>query len=123
MNFYSILAVGSGGFIGAILRYSVSTFVPKIGSFPLPTLLVNIIGSFIMGLLVAIFVEFSANENLRLFLTTGLLGALTTYSTFAIESYMLFSHSFIVAIFNILFNLIGSISAAAIGYKIVIGHL
>ena len=120
MSISALFAVGSGGFIGAVLRYVVNSIVGKLGNFPLSTLTVNIVGSFIMGLLTATFIHFIANEQLKLFLTTGFLGALTTYSTFAIESFVLFEDKyFFVFGLNLFLNLFGSIIAAAIGYKII----
>jgi len=116
-----LIAVGSGGAIGAILRYIINNLVGKIDNFPLSTLTVNIVGSFIMGILTAVFIQISANEQIKLFLTTGLLGALTTYSTFAIESFVLYEDKyFLLFVINLILNLTGSIIVAGIGYKLVI---
>ncbi|MEM7308809.1 MAG: fluoride efflux transporter CrcB [Planctomycetota bacterium] len=83
-----LLAIGLGGFVGAILRYSISSFVQGriAGSFPAGTLAVNVLGSFALGLLVAL-LQSRADfpEPWRLFLTVGVLGALTTFSTFGYE--------------------------------------
>lgn len=87
--------------------------------FPLGILLVNLIGSFIIGVLFAYFSFNTVNVNLKAFLTTGFLGALTTYSTFAIESYLLFGTSIYLALTNIALNLIGTIIAAGSGYKLI----
>lgn len=118
-NFYNILAVGIGGFLGAILRFYISTEVIKIfpNSIPMSTLFVNLTGSFLMGVMVSIFLHFTPSEILKGFLTIGFLGALTTYSTFAIESYNLLNNNFYYGILNILLNAIGSIVFVAIGYK------
>ena len=122
MNFtwQTILAVGSGGFLGATLRFYTGIVVSKNfpNDIPLATLGVNIVGSFIMGLLVALFLTFTPSHLIKLFLLTGFLGALTTYSTFAIESYFLLNTSLWLGIVNIILNLIGSILAAASGYKL-----
>lgn len=119
-NFYNVLAVGAGGFLGAISRFYISTEIIRVfpNSIPMGTLFVNIIGSFLMGLLVAIFLHFTPSEPLKGFLTIGFLGALTTYSTFAIESYNLLNNNFYYGILNILLNAIGTIISVAIGYKI-----
>jgi len=120
-NWLSFLAVGSGGFLGASLRFYVGLVVAK--KFPhdisFATLGVNIVGSFIMGLLVGIFLVYIPSNYLKLFLLTGFLGALTTYSTFAIESFFLLNNSIFMGIVNIILNLVGSILAAGIGYKII----
>ena len=120
LNWSMILAIGLGGFLGSIARaYAVhftNKHVPM--EFPLGILLVNLIGSFIIGLLFAYFSHYTISTNLKAFLTTGFLGALTTYSTFAIESYLLFGTSLYLAITNITLNLVGTIVAAGSGFKL-----
>lgn len=120
LNWSMILAIGLGGFLGSIARaYAVhftNKHVPM--EFPLGILLVNLVGSFIIGLLFAYFSNYTVSTNLKAFLTTGFLGALTTYSTFAIESYLLFGTSLYLAITNITLNLIGTIVAAGSGFKL-----
>lgn len=87
----NILLVGLGGFLGSTLRYLVYIFVDKrfIGSFPIATFSVNIIGSFILGLLVALSFKNSLSESMRLLLAVGLCGSFTTFSTFAMENFSL----------------------------------
>ena len=120
LNWSMILAIGLGGFLGSISRaYSVhftNKYIPI--EFPLGILLVNLVGSFIIGLLFAYFSHYTVSPNIKAFLTTGFLGALTTYSTFAIESYLLFGTSLYLAIANITLNLVGTIVAAGSGFKI-----
>lgn len=87
-----ILLVGIGGFIGAILRYLLSNLIQNDGaSFPLGTLVVNFIGTLLLGLVVysAELFEF-INQDIRIFLTIGVLGAFTTMSTFGLESFNMF---------------------------------
>lgn len=121
LNWSMVLSIGLGGFLGAIARaYAVhftNRFFPL--EFPLGILLVNLIGSFIIGILFAYFSSYSVSVNLKAFLTTGFLGALTTYSTFAIESYLLFGTSIYLALINIVLNLVGTIVAAGTGFKLV----
>lgn len=121
LSWQTVLAIGAGGFLGAIARaYSVhlsNKYVPL--DFPMGVLLVNIIGSLIIGMLFAYFTHVTVSDNLKVFLTTGFLGALTTYSTFAIESYLLFGTSAYLAITNIVLNVFGTILAAGSGYKII----
>lgn len=87
-----LLVVGLGGFIGAALRYAVSGATQKtLGSFPVGTLLVNVAGGFLMGAIMETSASvFPIPDNVRVFLTTGILGGLTTFSTFSYEtvSYM-----------------------------------
>ena len=117
----TMLAVGLGGcLLGFARDYAVhftNKHIPI--EFPLGILLVNLIGSFIIGILFAYFSHYTVSVNLKAFLTTGFLGALTTYSTFAIESYLLFGTSIYLALTNIALNLFGTIIAAGSGYKLI----
>jgi len=82
--------LAAGGFLGAVVRYAVARFVSGRwpGQFPFGTLLVNLLGSFLLGWLVGS--GLGANETTALLLGTGFLGAFTTFSTFKLESWTLF---------------------------------
>ena len=120
MNSLTIIAVASGGAIGATSRLLVNTYVNKtfIHALPLGTLAVNLLGSLFIGILFAYFhLNTSLSPHLKTFFVTGILGALTTYSTFAIESFFLleagdYTHAFT----NMALNLFGTILFASIGY-------
>lgn len=120
LNWSMILAIGVGGFIGSIARAYAVHFTNKYFpiEFPLGILFVNVVGSFLAGVLFAYFSNYPLSVNLKAFLTTGFLGALTTYSTFAIESYLLLGTSIYIAIANITLNLVGTILAAGSGFKL-----
>jgi fluoride exporter len=84
----SFVWVALGGAIGSALRYGVNIAAPRLlgTGFPWATLTVNIVGSFLMGLLSAALAEkFSDQPDLRLFLTTGILGGFTTFSAFSLD--------------------------------------
>ena len=121
-NLPTVIAVGSGGFLGAVLRFYVGIQVVKYfpHEVPFATLSVNIVGSFLIGALIAIFLSYTPNELIKLFLVTGFLGALTTYSTFAIETYILLGNHFWYGMLNIVLNLFGTIIAAGSGYKLIL---
>ena len=83
------LAVAIGGALGAMARYAVSTWIFNATShkFPYATLTVNVLGSFIMGILFVIIVERAAlPAELRGLLMIGFLGAFTTFSTFSLDA-------------------------------------
>ena len=88
----NILAIGLGGFIGAIARYLLSEFAERlsVGVFPLGTLVVNVLGCLLIGLL-AWCVEDRQffSENTQLLVRVGILGSLTTFSTFSYETILL----------------------------------
>ncbi len=123
MSWQTILAIGSGGFIGAVLRVYmnglVSHRVPHI--LPFGTLSVNLIGSFIMGLLIAYFMHTTLfSVHAKSFLTSGILGGFTTYSAFAIESFLLLEGGHILlALANISLNAFGTIFMAGGGFYLV----
>ncbi len=82
------LAVGAGGFLGAMLRYLVG-LIPFLHrqALPLPTLLVNVTGAVLIGIVVKLSESYEGmNENLLLFIKVGICGGFTTFSTFALES-------------------------------------
>lgn len=88
----ALLAVALGGAVGASLRYGVNQLVTQAFSFPVfwATLLVNVVGCLLMGKAFSYFnAQAEINEATRLFVTVGLLGALTTWSTFSMETVMM----------------------------------
>jgi len=85
-----LLIIGTGGFLGSVSRYLVSQYLQKIfeTTFPIGTLVVNVIGSFLIGLIYA----FSERGDIltpewRMFLAVGLCGGFTTFSSFAYENF------------------------------------
>ncbi len=120
MSWQTILAIGSGGFLGAVTRAylngQINHHFPH--SLPYGTLGVNLIGSFIIGMLFAYFSYTTLfSVHVKSFLTTGFLGALTTYSTFAMETVFLLSGGqIIMAATNMALNLFGSVLLAGSGY-------
>ena len=121
-NFTTALAVGLGGFLGAITRFYIGIEIVKYfpHEVPFATLAVNVVGSFIIGLLIALFLTYTPSVVIKLFLVTGFLGALTTYSTFAMESYILLNNHFWYGVLNVFLNVFGTIIAAGSGYKLMI---
>ncbi|MDF4896765.1 fluoride efflux transporter CrcB [Vibrio parahaemolyticus] len=123
MGQFSILGfIALGGAIGACSRYLVSEFCVLLfgRGFPYGTLTVNVVGSFIMGLLIAAFKsEILATEPWRQVIGLGFLGALTTFSTFSMDNVLLVQQgAFFKMGLNILLNVVLSISAAWIGFQL-----
>jgi len=120
MSWQAILAIGSGGFIGAVLRVYLNGLISHRVPHELPfgTLGVNLIGSFLMGILIAYFMYTTFfSVHTKSFLSTGILGALTTYSTFAVESFFLLeSGHILLALTNISLNSFGTIFMAGSGF-------
>jgi CrcB protein len=120
MSWQTLLAIGSGGFIGAVSRAYlnglISNRVPH--DLPFGTLGVNLIGSLIMGILVAYFMNTDIfSLHVKSFLSTGILGALTTYSTFAIESVLLLQGGhYLLALSNMSLNVFGTVLFAGMGF-------
>lgn len=88
-----VLVIAGGGAIGAVLRYFIYGLSFTIFShyFPYGTMIVNIIGSFMMGVLIVLFdYYFQPSQELKLFLMTGFLGALTTFSNFSMDAVLMF---------------------------------
>ena len=90
------LIVGCGGFIGALLRYLCSQFLGGIstGALPLATFVINLVGSFLIGVMSVLLPAAFPNSRLPLlFVSTGILGGFTTFSTFSLETFGLIEES------------------------------
>lgn len=107
----SILIVFLGGGLGSIFRYLINLLIknPE-GQFPINTFLVNMIGSFLIGIIFGYLNENNyINNNIILFLVIGFCGGLTTFSSFTYDSYELinFGKIFFLIIYNFLSISIG----------------
>ncbi len=95
MGFYSVIAVGVGAALGAWLRWWLGIVLnPVFPTLPFGTLAANLIGGYLVGVAVAFFSEHvGLPPEARLFVITGFMGGLTTFSTFSAESVTLISRS------------------------------
>lgn len=114
-----ILAIASGGAIGAVMRYGVSNGVYAVmgRDFPYGTLAVNVIGSLAMGLLYVVFIErMDTSVAWRAAILIGLLGSFTTFSTFSIETLnLLEAGALLRAAVNIIASVLLCLTAAWLG--------
>lgn len=120
MNF---LVIGAGGFLGAITRYLLGSWVgQKWGrTFPLGTFCINISGSFLIGLLMTLLTEkLMVDARWRLFLVIGFLGAYTTFSTFEYETGKLFGDGeWLLAGLNVILSVFFGFAALKLGEIII----
>jgi len=111
--------IGIGGFLGAVCRYIVALWIGQRWgrTFPLGTFVVNISGSFLIGLLMSLFTEkFMVSPQGRLFLVVGFLGAYTTFSTFEYETgNLLKDGEWSIALANVILSVIAGFVALKLG--------
>jgi CrcB protein len=122
LNMKPILLIGSGGAIGSICRYLITSYVSKFITIPFPTgtFLVNISGCFFIGLLYGIAARYGwLNLEWRLFLITGICGGYTTFSSFSWESISLirqgdYTYFFAYALGSLILGLLATVGGLAI---------
>jgi len=119
INLYTLFIVGLGGFVGSALRFLSIRFVDsKLNAiFPFGTLTVNIVGSFLLGLVYILATRKAGiSENARLFLGVGFCGGFTTFSAFAMENFSLIEQKLIgTSLLYIIISVIMGILALAAG--------
>lgn len=117
-----MLWVGFGGFIGSAARYGVTRLfhIYDATSFPYSTLSVNILGSFFLGFLSEYFLEMKGiNQGFALFITVGICGGFTTFSSFSLENIQLLrSGQYLPALTYIIISIVGSLIFFIAGMKI-----
>lgn len=119
-----LLFIGTGGFFGAISRYLIATYTQKLfgGFFPVGTLTVNVLGSFIIGF-AAMYFSQTVQPEYKALVITGFLGALTTFSTFSLENVTLlqdgeFTKVALNIFLNVTLTLAATMSAIVIFKKV-----
>lgn len=114
------LLVGFGGAVGSVLRYAGNLLYGN-KSFPATTFFINIIGSFVLGIVIGYCLKTgTAANNWKLLLATGLCGGFTTFSAFSLENFQLIQEGkLMLSLLYIFSSVILGIAAAWLGLKII----
>ncbi len=118
-----IILAGSGSFLGGILRYLTQLLFSKFfsDSFPLGTLLINIIGSFLIGIIFSLSEKSDIiSQEAKIFIAVGICGGFTTFSSFSIENlFLLRDGQYLQMILYSLLSVFLGISAALAGFLLI----
>lgn len=118
-----ILLAGSGSFIGGVLRYLTQLMFSKFysGSIPMGTLVVNIIGSFLIGVIFALSEKSDIiSQETKIFLAVGICGGFTTFSSFSIENlFLLRDGQYFHMVFYTLLSVFLGLSATFTGFQLI----
>ena len=123
---FKILSVAVGGSLGAVARYliNISPLAGVFDKFPLPTFLINVIGSFLIGFLMIVFADkIVVSENMRMAVIVGFLGSFTTFSTFDMEIFGLVREkqlliAFLYLFLSVLVGFVGVLAGVALGRRV-----
>lgn len=118
MGFYGFLAIGLGAATGAWLRWGLGILLnPIFPTLPFGTLAANLLGGFLMGMAMQFLIQHAVlAPELRLAVTTGFLGGLTTFSTFSAETTtLLLREEYLWALVVVLIHVIGSVTMTLSG--------
>ncbi|WP_108651738.1 fluoride efflux transporter CrcB [Dongshaea marina] len=120
---FALAFVALGGAIGACMRFGISELMAWLlgRGFPYGTMTVNILGSLIMGLMVSLIQhQWLSGIPWRPFIMVGLLGALTTFSSFALDNILLLEQgAFIKAALNVVINVVVCLAAVYVGMQLI----
>lgn len=113
--FKNLVLVGAGGMLGSVLRYACTLFI-RSENYPWATLIINILGSFGIGLVIGAVVKTDNGTAWRLFLATGVCGGFTTFSAFSADCILLLGQNrWMAALSYITFSVLAGIAAAFAG--------
>ncbi len=121
MKLYLLVALF--GAAGSVLRYSLYLITPRLFylNFPVSTVLVNLLGSFFIGVCISLSDKSIITENIRIYIAIGLLGGFTTFSTFSMDLFNLLNKSLYVEMISYLvLSVFGGVLLFFAGYKITI---
>lgn len=115
MTLRRLLLVFAGGVLGTAARLGVGLWIPDAGGFPVATLLVNVVGALLIGILA---VRLPQTTGVRVFFGTGVLGGFTTYSAFMTGTDALWAEAPLLAVAYAMLSLALGLSAAVLGLRI-----
>lgn len=115
MTLRRLLLVAIGGMLGTAARLGIGLLVPDAGGFPVATLIANVVGALLIGLLAA---RLPGSSDRRVFLGTGILGGFTTYSAFAVGTIGLWSQAPLLAASYAALTIVLGVAAAVAGMRI-----
>lgn len=123
IDLLKIVAVGSGGFLGAVFRYLISVFAQSKfpdSKFPYGTVAANLIGCLLIGFLAGLFeLKSWGNPEFRLFIFVGILGGFTTFSTFSHETFLLWENGkMLLSLLNVGVQLVFGLAFVWVGYQL-----
>ncbi|MBP6191203.1 MAG: fluoride efflux transporter CrcB [Acinetobacter sp.] len=115
--YYPLISIALGSVLGAWLRWFFGLKLnPIFPNIPLGTVVVNLVGGFIIGFAIAYFAQSSLSPNYKLFVITGFCGALTTFSTFSAEIILLLQQGkWDYAVLSIVLHVLGSLLCTILG--------
>jgi len=121
----NLLYIFIGGGLGAVSRFALSSSIQRLAEntrlqkFPIGILACNLLGSFLIGLIIGFIAAKNQDtwSKLHPFAVAGFLGSFTTFSTFALDTHKLFSDHPSLAILNLAFSILGSLTAVWLGFK------
>lgn len=114
---HPLFPVMLGGALGAAARYLTSMAFASRGGWPVGTLIINLLGGLLMGVLAAHVLKGSVSESARLFAGVGVLGGFTTFSAFSLESFQMVARGqWGLALGYALASVIGSVAALGLGF-------
>ena len=114
MTLRRLLLVIAGGMLGTAARLGIGLLIPNAGLLPVGTLVANVVGALLIGVLAA---RLPSPSDIRVFLGTGILGGFTTYSAFAVGSVQLWTDAPLLAVLYVVMTLGIGLAAAVLGMR------
>jgi fluoride exporter len=115
-----VLTTLAAGAVGAVARYGVTLLIARTGRpFPWAVLIVNVVGSFVGGVVIGLVETAAIGADLRLIVLSGFAGGLTTFSTFSVETVQLtLSGKWRSALLSVGLNLVLGVAAVVVGFAV-----